>query len=356
MADMLEYISWRGDILFSQLDVNDIDAMIFSELAYIRYEGIVSEDLQLSAPLRTVAKTILALPESLTRCRTEKDLELLKAVADSDRFGQLKVTFYRSVFAPEEEAQFAAVTFLLPDGSAFLVFRGTDNTLVGWKEDFNMSFQQSVPAQRLAQEYVQRFAAAAKAPMRLGGHSKGGNLAVYAGAKCGEGIQERILAVYNHDGPGFTEGMMHDPGYLRIVPRIKTFVPQFSVFGMLLEREEPQSVIQSNGSGLMQHDLYTWQVRGKDFIPVQELTEGSLFVERTLTGWLEGLSNEERSAFFDAVFGLFMQENANHPKDILRPQNLLAALRSIHLQEDNRRMMGAVLQELLESAKTARDK
>lgn len=349
---MMDYIKWRGDILFSQLGVNDVDAMIFSALTYIRYDGIISEDLQLSAPLRTVAKTILALPEPMSCCRTEKDLALLEKVADSDRFGRVGITFYRSIFVPEEETQFAAVTFLLEDGSAFLAFRGTDSTLVGWKEDFNMSFQRSVPAQRLAQEYVQRFAAFNPRPMRLCGHSKGGNLAVYAGAKCGELIQERVLEVFNFDGPGFTEGMMTDPGYLRIVSRVKTFVPQFSVFGMLLEREENHRVILSSASGLMQHELYSWQVSGKELVPGQELTEGSRFLDRTLTAWLAGLTNAERGEFFDGIFGLLMQENASQAKDVLRPQNILAALKAIHLEEGKRRMIGTVLQELVESAKT----
>ena len=353
MADMLDYLSWRGDILFSQLGVNDVDALIFSELAYIRLDGIVSEDLQLKASLRTVAKMILSLPDPMNCCRTEKDLILLEKVAESDRFSRVHITFYRSIFVPQEETQFAAVTFLLEDGSAFLAFRGTDSTLVGWKEDFNMSFQKSVPAQRLAQEYVQRFAAFHARPMRLGGHSKGGNLAVYAGARCGQLVQDRVLEVYNFDGPGFMEEMLADAGYLRIISKVKTLLPQFSVFGMMLEREENHRVILSNAVGLLQHEPYSWQVAGKEFVSGQELSEGSRFLDRTLTTWLAGLTNAERSEFFDGIFGLMMQENASHPKDVLRPQNILAALKTIRLEEGKRRMMGTVLQELMESAKAA---
>lgn len=353
---MLDYLTWRGDILFSQLGVNDVDALIFSTLAYIQLDGIITEDLQVSAPLRTVAKTVLAMPDAKDRCRVEKDLELLEAAANSERFGWARITFYRSVFVPQEETQFAAMTFLLDDGSAFLAFRGTDGTLVGWKEDFNMAFQPNVPAQRLAQEYVQRFAAQSNAPIWLAGHSKGGNLAMYAGAKCGVNIQESVQAVYNFDGPGFTESLLADPGYQQILSKVRTLVPQFSVFGMLLERQEGQSVILSNGIGLQQHDPYTWQLIGRNFVPAKALTEGSVFVERTLTGWLEGLSNAERGDFFDAVFGLMMLENASQPKDVLRPQNVLAALKSIHLDEEKRRMMGTVLQELVEAAKTVHTK
>ena len=354
MANILDYLTWRGDLLFSQVGITDVDGLILSELAYIRLDGLVSENMQESIPLRTLTKTILALPDPLARCRTEKDLELLTAVAESDRFGRAGVTYYRSVFVPEEETQFAAVTFLLEDGTAFLTYRGTDSTLVGWKEDFNMSFRKNIPAQRLAQEYVQRYAAATREPIRLGGHSKGGNLAVYAGAKCGELVQPRILSVYNYDGPGFMEEMLADPGYQAMVPRIRTVVPQFSVFGMMLERSEDHRAILSDASGLLQHDPYSWQVQGKDFVPVEDVTDGAYYLDRTLTAWLAGMTNQERSDFFEWVFAVFMQENATQPKDILRPQNLLAALRMIRTEHEKRKMSGTVLQELLESAKTAR--
>ena len=352
MADMLDYLTWRGDIRFSQAGVNDVDALIFSTLSYIRFEEIVSEDLLQAQPLNVVADFILALPDARSRCRTEKDLVLLQAAAESKRFQNTRITFYRSVFNPQEELQFAAVTFLMDDGTAFLAFRGTDNTLVGWKEDFNMSFQTSVPAQRLAQEYVQRFAAFTGVPLYLGGHSKGGNLAVYAGAKCGQAVQPRIMKVYNFDGPGFTEAMLADPGYQKLVTRINSFVPQFSVFGMMMERLENSQVIQSNAVGLLQHEPYFWQVLGKDLVPGESLTEGSRFLDRTLTTWLAGLDNTQRGEFFDGIFGLLMQENASQPKDVLRPQNVLAALKSLHLEEGKRRMMGSVLQELVDTAKS----
>ena len=324
MANMLDYLTWRGDLRFSQAALNDVDGLILSELSYIRYEGLVSENIGCGIPLRTLAKNLLELPEPMGRCRTEKELELLKAAGESERFGHLEVSFYRSVFVPEEETQFAAMTFTLEDGSAFLAFRGTDDSLVGWKEDFNMAFQKNVPAQRLAQEYVQRYAAAAQGTMRLGGHSKGGNLAVYAGAKCGELVQPRITQVYNYDGPG------------------------------LLERSEEHRAIFSDATGVMQHEPFSWQVMGKDFVPMEDVTEGAYFLDRTLTAWLEGMSNQERRDFIEWIFEILMQEKVSQPKDLLRPQNLLAALRTIRAEHEKRQMSSAILQGLLESAKTAR--
>lgn len=346
MADMFDYLQWRGDILFSQMPVNHVDALVFASLAYVHYDDVVPESYGSFVTLRDAAQQLLALPDADSRCRVPNDLTLLKAAAQTERFGRVGMTHYLNVFDPEADTQFAAMAFMLEDGSAFLAFRGTDNTLVGWKEDFNMSFQESVPAQRLAQEFVCSFAHVSQAPLYLGGHSKGGNLAAYAGAKCGPGIQDRIRLVYNHDGPGFSEAMMTHEGYLRIVPKILTFVPQSSVFGMLLEHEEPYTVIRSKHIGLMQHDPYTWEVMGGDFIRMDELTADSRFLDRTFRTWLAGMTPEERNEFFDAVFDLLMLENASKPADVLRPQNLRALFQTLQMDEEKRNIILSVLQEL----------
>lgn len=353
MNNMVDYVYWRGDILFSQLPPNPVDMLIFSELSYLRFDGIVPEDPRFSAPLRTVVKTFLSLEDAEKRCRVSEDLTLLKAAADSARFGNLGLTFYRNRFIPQEDTQFAAITYLLDDGSACLAFRGTDNTLVGWREDFDMTFQDSVPAQRLAKEYTEEFAAGSEMPLRLTGHSKGGNLAVYAGAKSEPAVQARIREVYNQDGPGFTEHMMSDPGYLALLPKIRTFVPQASVFGMLLERREGYTVIKSSQFGLMQHDPHSWEVMGGNFLVMEERTQDSYFLDKTFRAWLEGMTREERSKFFDAVFDLLMQDNVSRPRDILKPQNILTYFRALHMDENTRSTIVSVLSSLIQSAREA---
>ena len=359
MADILEYLAWRGDIPFSLMGLNDVDALVFSALSYVRYEGLVPMDFSVTAPVRTVARTILALTRPEERCRIAKDLQLLEAVAQSERFGRVKITGYRCVFIPEEETQFAAMTFVLDDGTAVVTFRGTDNTLVGWKEDFNMSFLQSIPAQRLARKYTEDLAREWSGTFYLNGHSKGGNLAIYAAAKSDPSVQDRIRTVYNQDGPGFMEAMLQDPGYQRIVPKIRTFVPRNSVIGMLLEREEPILVIRSDAMGLLQHELYSWQVSGKELVAEEDLAESSRSLDRTLTTWLAGMSQTERNEFIDGMFELLMLENAQRPKDVLRPQNIVASIRTLYGDGTKRKMMSAVLQELVNSARshiTAQDK
>ena len=356
MSDMFDYLRWRGDILFSQLPPNPVDALIFSTLAYIRFTGIVPEDARHFITLHDAAVMFLDDPEDAEeKVRVKSDLDLLQAAASTARFGRVGLSLYRDVFDPEENTQFAAMTYFLEDGTAFLAFRGTDNTLVGWKEDFNMTFQPSIPAQRLALQYVEDFAAVSKAPMYLGGHSKGGNLAVYAAAKCDWLIQKRIVTVYNQDGPGFSEEMMEDPGYLNIVPKIRTYVPESSVIGMLLEHEEPYIVIKSKQIGLMQHDPYSWEVLGSGFIPGADLSPDSRFLDRTVRNWLAGMTKEERSSFFDHVFDLLMVEKASKTWDIVKPHNLISYIRTLQSDDAKRQAIAKELANLIRSAQNAQD-
>lgn len=350
MSDMLDYLKWRGDILFSQLPVNPVDALVFSTLSYISYDGIIADTPEDGQRLRDVAKTILDQPSPGRTPWGSQDTKLLQAAANTERFGNARLTAYRDIFIPEEETQFAAITFLLDDGSAFLSFRGTDSTLVGWKEDFNMSFQDSVPAQRLAREYVHDFAAFSPAALWLGGHSKGGNLAVYGAAKSEASVQDRIEAVFNHDGPGFREQMLLDPNYLNIVPKIRTYVPQSSIFGMLLEHEEPYIVIKSKQVGLMQHNPHNWEILGPDFIPGSGLTADSLFLDRTFKAWLSGMSNQDRNEFFDTIYELLTVGNASSPRDIIRPQNIRLYLKTLKTDDTMRRLIASELVSLIQSA------
>lgn len=351
MANVMEYLKWRGDLSFSQDPPNAVDALIFSSLAYIRYGGQVEADPRKPIYLRDAAEAYFALEDHEDRVRVKNDLELLHAAASSNRFGHTRLYLYRDMLIPEQETQFAAVTFLLDDGSAFLAFRGTDYSLVGWKEDFNMSFQQTVPAQRLALQYTREVAAEYLAPLRLGGHSKGGNLAVFAAARSAPMVQERILEVYNQDGPGFTEYMMGDPGYLAMVPRIKTYIPQSSVIGMLLEHEEPYTVIRSKSVGLLQHDPYSWEVLGPAFIPVQEISDNSQFLDATIKTWFASMTNQERNQLVDVMFSLLGTGGVDNALEIFHPKNALNYLKTLSTDVNMRRILSNEFQDLIEAAR-----
>ena len=356
MADIFDYLNWRGDLAFTQDPPNCVDALIFSGLAYIRFKREGEAYSNEPVPLQEAAEVFFSQTDFDTRCRVQKDLDLLHLAAATRRFGETQICMCRDLLIPEQETQFAAVTFLLDDGSMFLSFRGTDNSLVGWKEDFNMTFQQTIPAQRLAQQYVREVALEYLRPMRIGGHSKGGNLAVFAAARSSPGFQQRILEVFNNDGPGFTKYLMGDPGYVEMVPKIRTYVPQSSVIGMLLEHEEPYTVIRSKSIGLLQHDLYTWDVMGNRFLPVEEITEGSQFVDVTIKTWFAEMTNSDREQLVDVMFALLGSGGADNVYDLLHPKNIRTYIKTLSSDENLRRVLSTEFTGLMAAARKTKAK
>ena len=354
MANIFDYIKWRGDLTFTQDPPNAVDALVFSSLSYINYGSRVEGNPVAPLPLKEAAEDFFMLEDCESRVRVKHDLDLLYLAASSVRFGNSEICMFRNEFVPEQETQFAAMTFLLDDGSMFLAFRGTDYSLVGWKEDFNMTFQQTIPAQRLAQQYTRDVALEFTRPMILGGHSKGGNLAVFAAARSSPSFQQRILSVYSNDGPGFTKYLMGDPGYLAMVPRIKTYIPQSSVIGMLLEHEEPYTVIRSKTVGLLQHDPYSWEVLGREFIPVQEITESSQFVDATIKTWFANMTNQERNQLVDVMFTLLGTGGVDNALDIFQPKNIKTYIKTLSSDENLRRVLSTEFQSLIEAAKKTR--
>ena len=356
MANIMDYIRWRGDLTFAQAPLNGVDGLIFSALAYIRYAGQAESEPRVPLTLAQAGEDLFAREDYETRSRVKNDLVLLRIAMESVRFGQSRLCMYRDEFRPEQETQFAAMTFQLDDGSLFLAFRGTDSTLVGWKEDFNMTFQQTIPAQRLAVQYAREVAQEYEAPMRLGGHSKGGNLAVFAAARSSPAIQSRILQVFNNDGPGFTKYLMGDPGYLTMVPKIRTFIPQSSVIGMLLGHEEPYTVIRSKTIGLLQHDPYSWEVMGNAFVAGEEVTETSQFVDATLKTRFADMTNQERNQLVDVMYTLLNSGEVDRPADILQPKNLHVYLKALSENEKLRKYLSMEFLGFVDAARKARVK
>ncbi len=356
MTNVFDYLTWRGDLSFSQDPPNGVDGLIFSALAYIRYGGKVETEPDTPVSLKEAAEIFFALPDHEARSRVMRDQELLAAAAKTRRLGESKICLYRDQFIPEQETQFAAMTFLLDDGSVFLSFRGTDNSLVGWKEDFNMTFLQTIPAQRLALQYTREVAMTLEGPMYLAGHSKGGNLAVFAAARSSPMVQSRIRQVYNNDGPGFTKYLMGDPGYLAMVPKIQTYVPQSSVIGMLLEHEEPYAVIHSESVGVLQHDLYTWDVVGKEFQTVEQITGTSRFLDATIKAWFAGMTNQERNQLVDVMFTLLESGGAENVRTLANPKHIRGYIKTVSSDEHLRRVLSTEFQSLIEAAKATRSR
>lgn len=320
MANILDYVEWRGDIDFVSSEFNEIDSLILSQLSYIGFDGIISNNNKELLTLKEASAKFFSVHDEkyiLGALLPKEIVTLLKVAGDSVRFGNLKLSCYINHVDKDRQEQFSAVTFELNDG-IFIAFRGTDDTLIGWKEDFNMCFISPVPAQEESVKYLDYVLSLYKwrsGKVRIGGHSKGGNLAVYSAAFCPKKFRKKIAAVYNNDGPGFDDAMMKNPLYQEMLSKITTFLPQSSTVGMLLEHEEPYIVIQSTASGLFQHDVFSWQLKGKHFVTTS-LSENCRFLDKTLKNWLAGMDNQQRMHFVDVLFEILSAGNAENLSEL----------------------------------------
>ena len=323
MANLLDYLDWRGDLTLEQSPFNEVDNLILAELSYLDFRGIVPQVGQQGG-----IELWLAAEEFFARYPAGEKIELgvllpdelpimLEKMAASRRFGSMRLGCLEDRLDEARTEQFAALAVETGDGAVYLSFRGTDDTLAGWKEDFEMACLEVIPAQKQALEYLQ--AAAKQYPrrkLRLGGHSKGGNLAVYAAVFAPIRLQNRISVVWSNDGPGFRMNPMQLPAYQRMRDRIRSIVPKSSVVGMLLEHDEDYTVVDSSQKGLMQHDGFSWQVLGSSFIKLREMTCKTCLTNLGLRDWLRDLPVEKRSAFVEALFQVLTASGAKTLTDL----------------------------------------
>ena len=299
MSNILDYIGWRGDLSFGNAPLCPPDALIFSVLAYVDLTGAVPRDPR-EEPVRLSEAAARYFEED--RAPTAHDA-LLRTMAASTRFGSLRLLGAVRQTDKEHGVQFGAVSVLLPGGGLFAAFEGTDDSLVGWKEDFRMCYECPVPAQRMAARYFEAVAAAY--PLRrlyLGGHSKGGNLAMYAAVCAGPAAKERIKTVYNNDGPGFCDGTIYSPAFAAVRDRVRTYLPASSFVAVLLEHDQKHDVVAGTGRGIFQHDPYAWQIQGKSFVPAERRTAFGERTEAILDEFLTTLRPARRRQFCEALF------------------------------------------------------
>lgn len=317
MANLLDYLDWRGDLTLAQSPFNEVDNLILAELSFVDFKDIVPAPGEgESVDLRRAADAFFArfpagekidmgvlVPSAIP--------DMLRKMAMSNRFRDMKLNCFVDWLDVGKGEQFAALAIETGDGSVYLSFRGTDDTLAGWKEDFELACMPEVPAQKKAVEYVKH--AARQFPrqkLRLGGHSKGGNLAVYAGVFCPAAVQRRIIDVWSNDGPGFHDDILDLPEHQRVEDRIHSIVPKSSIVGMLLEHEETYTVVDSDQRGFLQHDGFSWQVMGPHFITLRQVTHQAHLSDQALRGLVHAMPVEEREKFVTALFDVLSASGA----------------------------------------------
>ncbi len=317
MANLMDYLDWRGDLTLDQDPFNEVDNLILAELSFVDFGGIVPPPGKGgSVPLCDAAEAFFRQhpegePIEMGVLVPDEIPDMLRKMASSPRFGGMRLGGFADWLDEGRGEQFAALTVETGDGRLYLSFRGTDDSLAGWQEDFYLAFMPQVPAQAMAVQYVRDMAPpdSPREP-RLGGHSKGGNLAVYAAVQCPAAVQRRIESVWSNDGPGFHEDFLELPQHRRIAERIISIVPKSSVVGMLLEHEEDYTVVDSDQLGLLQHDGFSWQVMGRGFVTLGRITRQAQLSDTTLRQWLRGMSTEQREKFVHALFTVLKASGA----------------------------------------------
>jgi hypothetical protein len=347
MANLLDYLDWRGDLTMEQAPFNEVDNLILAELSFVNFTDIVPAPGQGdSVDLRTAAESFFSrfsegekidmgvlVPAAIP--------DMLRKTAVSRRFGPMKLSCFTDHLDVGKSEQFAALTIETGDGAVYLSFRGTDDTLAGWKEDFDLACMPEVPAQKKAVQYVKDVAGQyPRRKLRLGGHSKGGNLAVYGGVFCPALVQRRIIDVWSNDGPGFHDDILSLPEHRRLEERIHSIVPKSSVVGMLLEHEETYTVVDSDQLGFLQHDGFSWQVMGDHFLTLRQVTEQTHLSNQAIRESVHAMPQAQREKF---VTGLF---------DVLTASG---AVTLTDLKSDSFKAAGAMVKAMKDLDKETRD-
>ena len=322
MKNMLDYIKEFGHVSFEERAFSEIDALVLTELEYLPLEKVVPSDENGEdfVTVKEIAEYMQEHKQELfaenPMMITEERHEVSQVIADAPRFQSLKFFGVVSVWDKDTTKQFAAVTVEVEPSVRLVVFRGTDETLIGWKEDFLMTYSPLVAAQTDAKEYLAKQASLFDGDLMVSGHSKGGNLAIYAAATQEEDVQLRIVDIFCFDSPGLYRSVLETKGYQNIVPLAMRYIPQDSLVGLMLESEVPYVIVKSNATGAMQHSAMTWEIEDGQFIKMEKLTKNSQLNHQTFKKWTESVSDEELELFWNVFFELLFSVGIDTVNDL----------------------------------------
>lgn len=313
METVLDYLKEYGGRSFREMPMTEVDSLALCQLSYLKFDGMVP-DVSENRPSVTL-KSLAEHPDFeklFADVRYEHvNRALFKEMLEGKRFRDMKLNCYVNVVEKEWETQFSAITYILDDGTIYVAYRGTDETIVGWKEDFNMAFLSPVPGQEYSVGYLNRVAGRLRKPFYVGGHSKGGNLAVYSAMNCQPRIQDRIIRVYSMDGPGFRPEVMERCNYAMIADRVSKILPKSSLVGMIFEFDMSFRVVESKTIGLAQHDPYTWLVEDNHLKRAKGVYERRKRMGNALNTWMLSLDEERLKIFVDTLYQVISASQAD---------------------------------------------
>ena len=332
----------------------ELDVLALTELTYLPFGHIVPQGDTTGIPVR-LSDAMELIDRTTDFIVSNQHLQLVDELATSKRFKNIKLLNYVDEYDPDVQKQFAAMTYRLTLDVYLVVFRGTDDTLIGWKEDFHMTYMDHVPAQKRAASYLQHVMKEfPKGCFLVAGHSKGGNLAAYACTYLPDYLFERVDAIYCYDAPGLNKAIIETEGYQRTSPNIRRFVPQGSIVGMMLEVPEPTTIVKSRAfGGFAQHDAFTWETKDLRFVTVTETSPDSQQTDLTLKQWVRETSTDERKKFFDTFFGIFLDAGITSINDLTDLKQLAKAKEILQNAQDldptEREMLERLAKQLIDT-------
>ena len=311
MANIHDYLDWRGDLKFEEFGINEIDELILARVSYFPYDRIKMKPKE---KFKDIAKKMESFTDNDFIWKGDK--ELLEKLGESERYSDVTITDYIKHNVEEEQKQFSAITIHVGNSLHYVSYCGTDYSLYAWKENFNLSFMDKIPAQIEAKKYFDEIAKQYKGKFVLGGHSKGGNLAIYAAVKASAKNRSRIIKALNYDGPGFRSDFLKSKEYKEMLPKLHEYIPQDSVVGMLLTQDEAFTVVLSTEKAILQHDIFSWVVNKDKLLKVPNTTKASKITNRALSNWIKNCSLEQRQIFIDSVYEMLYATEATSLKEL----------------------------------------
>lgn len=353
---IISYVKEYGEHSFAEAPMNEVDSLVLCQFSYLKFDGLVPDVRENG---HSVSLQEIAAHEDYEKLYADERYErdnraLFEAMLASRRFRNMRLNCYINIIEKEWETQFSAVTFLLDDGALYVAFRGTDENIVGWKEDFNMAFLSPVPGQAYSVKYLNMVTGKLHKPFYVGGHSKGGNLALYSAMNCIPKIQERIIKIYSMDGPGFRPEVLDVCRYNEIADRVVKILPHSSLVGMLFERDIHYKVVESKTFGLAQHNPYTWIVEDGKFQEVDGIYESRLLMDGALNEWILSLDEKRLKIFVDTLYQVVSASEAESLIDFTADwkksmNKVLSALKEVDGQTE--KMLKETVKALFEITK-----
>lgn len=300
---LFDYLEWRGDIPFKESPLNEVDSLIFCAFSYCDIDSLLA--YQEKRTIQDLYTEYQQIQEDSVFKKNQN--RLFQMLSESNRFKEVVVTRYFNEVNEEKEIQIAGMAFILPNDTLFVVFKGTDSTLTGWKEDFALSYKMVIPAQEKAVSYLNEILSSTKKEVFVGGHSKGGNLAMYASLFCQN--FDKLVRIYNHDGPGFHKEILETKEYQERKEKIITYIPKASIVGNLFNEDTKTMIVKSKQLGFLQHDLYSWLVINNHFVYTKELSEEAKKLSNLLNETIDKLPNATKEKIINVLFEILESWN-----------------------------------------------